>query len=417
MRHQVAALQTQPSPALTPPPGQPRFPLFDGLRGIAVLAVLIFHASEFTGRAGFGLGGRFAEVAGTEGVSVFFAISGFLLYRPYVAARTQGRPAPSARRYARRRALRILPAYWAVLTLLAIYPGITGVFTGDWWRYYLYLQVYSRHTQTLGIPVAWTLCVEVSFYVALPLWAAAVGRWSRLADAPRWELPALIAVALGGVVVQCLAAAHRVAYPLSVSLPGQCTWLAIGMVLAVISVGFTPARRRIPLPELSWAIAVGCLVALMALVPRGGVFGLIAETQRPQSVGSTVVKVALEAVLTAALLAPAALPPSRRSVPAAVLGWRPLALLGVISYSLYLWHFTIVELLARGADAAGFSAPGWNVLAHLHHARTPALAAIALALGVLIATLSYRAIELPFLRRKERPAGEKSAPAPMLPRP
>jgi peptidoglycan/LPS O-acetylase OafA/YrhL len=383
-----------------------------------VLAVLIFHASEFTGRAGFGLGGRFAEVAGTEGVSVFFAISGFLLYRPYVAARTERRPAPSARRYARRRVLRILPAYWAVLTLLAIYPGITGVFTGDWWRYYLYLQVYATRTQTLGIPVAWTLCVEVSFYVALPLWAAALGRWSRLADDPARELLALAAVALGGVIVQCLAASHRIAYPIAVSLPGESTWLAIGMALAVISVCARTSQRRIPLPvpELSWAIGLGCVAALMTLVPRGGVFGLLAEMERPQSVGSTLVKVVLEAVLTAGLLLPAALPTSRRSAVSALLRWRPLALLGVISYSLYLWHFTIVELLARGADATGFSAHGWNVLAHIHHARTPVLAAIALVLGTVIATLSYRAIELPFLRRKERPAGATPARAPMLPR-
>ena len=78
---------------------------------------------------------------------LFFAISGFLLYRPWVAA-----PRPAPRRYARRRALRILPAYWLALTLLAIFPGIVGVFTGDWWRYYLFLQLYSADTAQPGHP-------------------------------------------------------------------------------------------------------------------------------------------------------------------------------------------------------------------------------------------------------------------------
>ena len=81
-----------PSPALAAPPGNPRFPLFDGLRGIAVLAVLLLHSSELSGRVGLGVGGRLGEAAGGLGVIVFFVISGFLLYRPFAAARATGRP-------------------------------------------------------------------------------------------------------------------------------------------------------------------------------------------------------------------------------------------------------------------------------------------------------------------------------------
>ena len=97
--------------------------------------------------------GDAAVQLGALGPIVFFAISGFLLYRPWVAARAAGAPAPAAGRYARRRALRILPAYWVALTVLAVFPGITGVFTGDWWRYYLFLQAYDARTLGLGIPV------------------------------------------------------------------------------------------------------------------------------------------------------------------------------------------------------------------------------------------------------------------------
>src|SRR5437868_15371816 len=105
------ATTAAPSPAFTAPPGNPRFPLFDGLRGIAVLAVLLLHSSEFSGRVGLGVGGRFGEAAGGLGVIVFFVISGFLLYRPLAAARATGRRRPPVHPYARRRALRILPAY------------------------------------------------------------------------------------------------------------------------------------------------------------------------------------------------------------------------------------------------------------------------------------------------------------------
>src|SRR3712207_6891277 len=71
---------------------------------------------------------------------------------PYTTLfRSRGRPAPRIARYARRRVLRIVPAYWVALTLLAIFPGIVGVFTADWWRYYLFLQLYrsEEHTSEL----------------------------------------------------------------------------------------------------------------------------------------------------------------------------------------------------------------------------------------------------------------------------
>ena len=135
-----AASADAPSPAVAPPPGNPRFPLFDALRAIAVIAVVAFHAAILGGALERPVLGDAAVQLGALGPIVFFAISGFLLYRPWVAARAAGAVPPAALRYARRRALRILPAYWVALTVLAIYPGITGVFTSDWWRYYLFLQ-------------------------------------------------------------------------------------------------------------------------------------------------------------------------------------------------------------------------------------------------------------------------------------
>ena len=233
-------IEAAPSPGLVPPPGNPRFPLFDGLRGIAVLTILVFHASEFTGRVGLGVGGRAAEVLGSVSPILFFLISGFLLYRPFVAARSGGRAGPRLGRYARRRILRIVPAYWVALTVLAIVPGIVGVFSGDWWRYYGYLQIYARRTDGGGIPVAWTLCVEVSFYVLLPLLSGLVVRLARRGQRAfsfRTELLPLALLALGAVLVQLLAARRHISFLIATSIAGQAVWLCIGMALAVLSVG------------------------------------------------------------------------------------------------------------------------------------------------------------------------------------
>src|SRR4051794_25208005 len=107
-------------PAVAPPPGNPRFPLFDGLRAIAALSVLVYHTSAYSGAQRESIVAPVLARLNT-GVVIFFAISGFLLYRPFVAARMDARPGPGTFKYARRRFLRIVPAYWVALTILAFY--------------------------------------------------------------------------------------------------------------------------------------------------------------------------------------------------------------------------------------------------------------------------------------------------------
>jgi peptidoglycan/LPS O-acetylase OafA/YrhL len=405
------ALTDAPSPGLAPPPGNPRFPLFDGLRGLAVLAILAFHCAEYSGRIGFGPLGRSAEVAGGEAVIVFFVISGFLLYRPFACARVDGAQRPSTGLYARRRALRILPAYWIALTMLAIFPGIAGVFTGDWWRYYGYLQLYSQHARNGGIQVAWTLCVEVTYYIVLPIWVLAMRRLPRAGTVGGFvgsELAALGLVVLGGGAVQIAVSRGHLPYALGVSLVGQGAWIALGMALAVLSVAgqrqpglIDPAHRLADHSELCWIAGALAVVGLALLIPRHGLFGLIATVEEPQSIPRTVAKLLLEGVLAIAFVLPAVFGDQRRGLPRRVLAWRPVVGLGVISYSFYLYHLPIVGLLAVKHSTA-FSATGLNLMAHIHTARTLVLYVLALAITAVVATISYRVVELPFLRRKER---------------
>jgi peptidoglycan/LPS O-acetylase OafA/YrhL len=404
------ATAAAPSPAFAAPPGNPRFPLFDGLRGIAVLCVLLLHSSELSGRVGLGVGGRLGEAAGGLGVIVFFVISGFLLYRPFAAARAAGGHGPPVRRYARRRALRILPAYWIVLTILAGFPAVAGVFTGHWWRYYGFLQAYFGGSTSSGIPVAWTLCVEVTFYLTLPLWA---GVLARKAPASRRsfvisELIPLTCLAVIGLTVQILAARHSVSSVLGSTLPGEGVWFAIGMAVAVLSVVDHAAPSRpfavgwlCDRPWICWTVGLAALVGLMAMVPSGGIFGLAASVQQPQPASQTLLRLGLEAIVTTSLILPAVFTGRRSGLPRRILGSWPLVRLGVISYSFYLWHLTIVEFIAIG-HTSSFSATGLNLMAHLHSARMTVLFLVSLAVAVPISTASYRLFELPFLRRKER---------------
>jgi peptidoglycan/LPS O-acetylase OafA/YrhL len=375
---------TAPSPAVAPPPGNPRFPLFDSLRGLAVLAVLVWHVFVFTSALDRRWIGDAVSTAGSLGPLLFFAISGFLLYRPWVAGR-----APATGRYFRRRALRILPAYWLALTVLAIWPGITGVFSGDWWRYYFFLQLYDSDTLTRGIPVTWTLCVEVTFYLALPLWAAlARGR----------ELALLVVPALVGAAVQIAAGREAVDNLVAQSLLGQMTWFALGMALAVVSV----RERRLRLsPAACWAGALVAYVALTVLRDQpNGFFGLLLELQKQQPYPKLIADLLLTSVILVLLLAPAVWD-APRALPQRVLAWGPLAVLGLVSYGVYLWHLTIAELLILPQSPHDFRASGLDLVNRIPQGATPICLVLTLAASVGVAWLSYRFVELPFLRRKE----------------
>jgi peptidoglycan/LPS O-acetylase OafA/YrhL len=408
----TAASASAASPAVTPPPGNPRFALFDSLRAIAVLGVLAFHAFAITGALDRPVLGDAAAVLGSQGPILFFVISGFLLYRPYVAARAAGTSGPRAARYARRRALRILPAYWVALTALAIFPGIVGVFTGDWWRYYLFLQLYRSDTVTGGIPVAWTLCVEVSFYLLLPLWAMAV-RSVRVASGARaWlrtEVAALGLVAAAGVAIQVAAARNAVSDLLATTLLGQCIWLALGMALAVASVAVERADGRprlvgivVERPGLCWLGAGASFVALTALLQPGGLFGIALALTTQQPIGKTLGAIALGIALHVLLVAPAVFGDRAGGLPRRVLAAPALAWLGLVSYGVYLWHLTVAQVLWLPSDRGHFSADGLDLATHIHHLGTPILFALTLAVSTAIAAASYYLVELPFLRLKER---------------
>src|SRR5712691_2846946 len=160
-------------PVVAPPPGNPRFGLLDGLRAIAALSVVALHVGVYTDYFPGWQGAYVRQLA--SGVTVFFLLSGFLLYRPFVAARFSGRNHVRVRDYARRRLLRILPAYWLALTFLALWPGLPGHPLGTgWWRYYGFLQDFRGDTLFNGLGTAWSLGTEVSFYLILPLYAFAL---------------------------------------------------------------------------------------------------------------------------------------------------------------------------------------------------------------------------------------------------
>jgi peptidoglycan/LPS O-acetylase OafA/YrhL len=409
---QIEAVSETPSPAVAPPPGNPRFALFDSLRGLAALAIITFHVASLTGAMDRAVIGDTVAVLGPRSLILFFVISGFLLYRPYVAARADRRPGPRTSRYLRRRILRIVPAYWVALTVLAIFPGIVGVFSDDWWRYYFFLQLYSYETLGGGIPVTWSLCVEIAFYLLLPFWAVGVRRLQLGAGRHAWlraELAALALAAAVGVVFQVLASRQIVSDILASSLLGQSTWLALGMALAVASVAVQRSERDsrvvravVEHPGLCWIAAAASLAGVTALLQPGGLLGILEALNTRQPVAETLLAIALTGAMCTLFVVPAVFGEAAGGLPRRLLAWAPVAWLGLVSYGLFLWHLPIAQLLALPEDPFHFSASGLDLASKISFGTTPILLVLTIAVTAVMAAISYYVVELPFLRRKDR---------------
>src|SRR4051794_34033363 len=385
---------TETPAALAPPPGHPRFPLLDSLRAIAVLCVLITHTSFLSGSNEGTWFGPFAARLDV-GVTIFFLISGFLIYRPFVNARLNGAPTTPLMTFFRRRFLRIFPAYWAALTLLAIAPGLPDVHSQRWWVYYGLFQAYDPSWFDKGIGTAWSLSTEVAFYLLLPLYAWAMAPLALERRRIGFELGVLAGLAAASVVARALVAdaergaAFGQASTFPITLGGTFLWFALGMGLAIVSAWLAgrPASAPPPgfvelisrRPWLPWLGAAVCFV----VVSKG--IGITGDGFQQLSVAQVVGEHVLYAGVALGLLLPAVFGDGAGGWPRRVLANRRLAALGLISYGVFLWHLTIaVKLPGEGLAGSGPPPPATT------------------AAAIPIAALSYVLLERPLLRLKYR---------------
>jgi peptidoglycan/LPS O-acetylase OafA/YrhL len=383
-------------PVVAPPPGNPRFPLFDGLRAIAVLSVLVTHTALLSGANELAWYGKYTARLDV-GVTIFFLISGFLLYRPFVAAHLRGEPGPRARDYARRRVLRIVPAYWLALTVLAIYPGLVQMWTGHSWVYYLFLQDYRAEWTFGGLQPAWSLAIEAAFYVALPAVAFGLRRGgARMERGQRVALEAGVVAALG--VASFVLRAVTPGSPESqihITLLGTFDWFALGMLLAIASTalaGREPAPLRLlrRWPSSAWLVALALFWFTSTQLGLGGT--LFFRVTTAQSIAQH----ALYGAIAFFLLLPAVFADDARGLPRRILGNRVAAWLGLISYGVFLWHHPIALKLTEANDKGLFAS-----------FRMLGITAATFAIAVACAALSYYLLERPILRYKDRPFGRR----------
>ncbi|BBY52856.1 acyltransferase [Mycobacterium koreense] len=312
-----------------------------GIRAVAALLVMVTHAAFTTGKYPEGYFGSFWSR--TEiGVPIFFVLSGFLLFRPWVQASRKGRPGPSLLRYTRHRIRRIMPAY--VVTVLAAYavyhfravepnPGhtVTGLFRNlTLTQIYTDNYVYSYLHQ--GLTQMWSLAVEVGFYIALPFLAYVLLVLLCRRQWRPYRLLAGLAVA-AAISPAWLILVHTVeGLPDGARLwpPAYLMWFVGGMTLTVLQALNVRAYgfAVIPLAVICYAIAS---------TPVAG-----EPTTTPRELAQALVKVVFYAVIAALAVAPLAL--GDRGWYAWVLGTRPMVWLGEISYEMFLIHMVLIEI-------------------------------------------------------------------------
>ena len=386
----------QPPPARRAPSALPTRNLaLDGLRGSAALAVLVFHVWLYrpTGLPGprQALGDKILFELNL-GLICFFVLSGFLLFRPFARAALAGERRVDLRDYALRRVARIAPAYYVCLAgALALYAlaGAANLIppAGQVARFLFFGQSYWPDTLTAIDAVTWTLCVEVVFYLMLPLlgWAA-IRLGPHRAKAQAAMLLALVAVSAGWNALAHFSEWGPVA---SKSLPAYIGDFAFGMLAAL----WIERRRRerqgrrpLTTPGLAPLLAVAGIVLVVAAAywhERWGSRTLAHQIlmDMPAAAGFGLLIAALAAG-TSRVLSP--------------FRARPLVGAGTISYGMYLWHIPLIlVLLALGGLPGSF---------------LPRLAVV-LALTVAVATLSWRLVERPVLRRVARRSRRRPATA------
>ena len=375
----------------------------DSLRALGALGVLAVHAMANSAALAPESDLRMYVARLDIAVPIFFVLSGFLLYRPFARAHIAGDERPDVADYGWRRFLRIAPGYWVALTIVALWIGISNVFTaGGIASYYGFAQIYRAETFDGGLIQAWTIAVEVVFYAFLPVYAIAMGRLlrSRPGGRLRGELIGVGALFALGLVYNALALAglgpiDPSQAPILFAFPAFLNQFAVGMALAIWSVHADNRRREgnsagraESLIERWPGIPVAVALAAFLVLVHG-----INLERPPLTDAEWFERHLLNTLIAGALLLPTMFGEVRRGLVRRVLANRALLYLGVISYGFYLYHLGVLTQLE---DWGLRDTLGTGVGAYL------AWLAIGTAGATLIGTASWYLLERPSLRQIRR---------------
>jgi peptidoglycan/LPS O-acetylase OafA/YrhL len=337
------------------------FASLDGLRCISILAVIGHHAN---------VTGTHLLERGWLGVQLFFVISGYLITTLLLREKERTGGVSLSGFYARR-SLRIFPLYYAVLALYVALVLATERHSPAGEAFLANLPSFLTYTSNWFVPpaespgvrvifvFAWSLATEEQFYLFWPL----VVRSARRATTPLWFISGLMLADLG---LEALAAAGMLPLgPVATrAVTSVATTICMGCILAYALHSPRTFRWAYAVLGRAWSFPVALLAtAALYLLPGAP---------------DALVEVAMVALIGAACIRPT-------HAWQGALRWRPVVHVGMVSYGVYMLHMLCINAVRRLPLGDG-------LLAY----------AVAVALSVGVATLSFRFFEQPFLRLKER---------------
>ena len=368
------------------------FPTLNAVRAIGAIMVVLTHSAFNTGQINQGWSG--AALARLDfGVTLFFVLSGFLLSRPWFLTAALGRPAPSSRHYLWKRALRILPLYWIVVTAaLTLDPANDQMDWHDWVANLTFAQLYRADLLPSSLTQMWSLATEVAFYVILPLLCWLLTKQWRGGRGHRLHLPTVLGwcavLFVLGVAWQAWVAqipgneGHFAQW-----LPGYLPWFLVGVAFAAVSASLALDPRDHVLERMGHDL-VGCwilatAVFAIACTPLAGPRTLL--TPGGWEAGP---KVVLYAIAGGLYVLPLVFGPVRDGWARTQLSGPVLFWLGEISYGIFAIHMLVLNAVFAGLDIDIFTG------------RFLTVAGTTLAVTIVLATASYYLYERPIMRWK-----------------
>jgi peptidoglycan/LPS O-acetylase OafA/YrhL len=397
-----------------------RVPRLDGVRGLLALAVVMYHVaftagvSSFILQPGDGVWGVLIDSL-TVCVPPFLVLSGLLLYRSYARAAITGGHGPSAGAFMWRRALRIIPAYWAMTIATLLVIDANGIRTPwDVLRPLLMLQFFWPNGPFTGFEHTWTIPADVAFYLVLPLVALIIARYVRggvgpAARARRMILPLTVFGLIGFAytVYMFLPSMLSQAGVLSWWPPRYAGFYALGMAMGALAAyveatGTKPAVYRFVVghPILCW------LGALVLCLVNG-----ITKVGNHATIGDQIAWYLLVMAFAVLLIGPVTAPEVRSRFLDVVTKNRPIRFIGQISYGIYLWHLFFIYLWLK--DASVFRHTVVDDAALRGTVSFWPTYAFVLGCTIAVAALSHYLLERPVMRLKRLVPSRAPAPSPV----
>jgi peptidoglycan/LPS O-acetylase OafA/YrhL/peroxiredoxin len=396
----------------------PRYPELDALRALAAVSIVALHAYQNSRgpTSGYAFGSNVVAqhllINLDYGLGVFFALSGFVVFLPFARAIIEGRQHIGVKEYAIRRLFRIVPLYYVAIFVVwdsRFYGGPGQI--ADLVRHLTFTQVYNNGKIFYTIGPSWSLAVEMHFYVLTGFLIWGLTKLCRRVSSRGWRIcllcAPLVLVAVTSIAFKAWAwygehygldnFAGPKHYTIYYSALARADAFVFGMLLSVIVVVIGKWRPRGPwLPRL---LALGGLATWFAMIPFRA--DRLDDSNFVDLFYYTFIGLGTAMVMAAIVLSN----PDWRWMK--ILRSRPLQYLGMISFSLYLWHEPVMLWLEKHGLLVFKGDPAiW-----------PLSCLATITVSIAVGSLSYRLVEAPgerlrkLLRIRRPPAAPVNRPA------